>query len=112
MEEFKEYEVWCLSKGYDPNDSKALKEYNLIKRATLLQTKMKLYGDENLNSLADELGIVRQTLSKKISGEANFTIAEAAKLKSRYNLTDKEYEELFKKEITQDEYTGSSKVAE
>ncbi|MCQ2978261.1 MAG: hypothetical protein MJ245_00490 [Clostridia bacterium] len=110
MEEFKEYNDWCLAKGYKPNDTNALKEYNQIKRATLLQMKMKLYGDNNLNSLADELGIVRQTLSKKISGEAVFTLQEAEKLKRRYNLTEKEYHEIFKKEIYQDEYTGSSEV--
>lgn len=110
MEEAKEYEAWCLSKGYDSNDSKALKEYNLIKRATLFQTKMKLYGDENLNSLADELGMVRQTLSKKISGEAVFTLQEAEKIKRRYNLSEKEYYEIFQKEIYQDEYTGSSEA--
>lgn len=111
MQEAKEYNEWCLAKGYKPCDTKALKEYNQLKRATLLQSKMKLYGDNNLNSLADELGIVRQTLAKKISGESNFTMSEANKLKSRYNLSEEEYNEIFKKELNQDEYTASSEVA-
>lgn len=111
MEEAKEYAQWCVAKGYETSDSKALKEYNDLKKASQLKSKMNLYGDDTINSLADYLGIARQTLSRKLSGEADFTQTEMSLIKIRYNLTDEEFTQIFAKEIYQDEHSRSSEVA-
>lgn len=110
MEEAKEYKEWCISKGYKPSDANALKEYSRLKRTILLRSKMALYGDVNLDSLADYLGIARQTLSRKLKGEADFNPTEATMLKIKYNLTDEEFTQIFTKEISLDEYSTSSET--
>ena len=110
MEEAKEYKDWCSDKGYKPSDTKALKEYNELKRISMFRSKMNLYGDNTLDSLADYLGIARQTLSRKLNGEADFTQTEMSMIKIRYNLTDEEFTQIFTKEINQDEHSRSSEV--
>lgn len=110
MDEAKEYKEWCMTKGYKQNDITALKEYNELKRISMFRSKMNLYGDNTLDSLADNLKIARQTLSRKISGEADFTQTEMSMIKLRYNLTDEEFAQLFIKEINQDECTRSSET--
>lgn len=61
----------------------------------LLKAEMILYGD-NLESLAEYLGMTRQTLSRKIK-EATFTQEEMTKIKIRYNLTDEKFAQIFTK---------------
>lgn len=106
-EEAKEYTEWCLAKGYKKNDTEALKEYNELKRTGIIKFKMSLYGDD-ISSLANYLGMARQTLSKKLNGEADFTQTEMSLIKIKYNLTDEEFTQLFAKEICQDEHSRSS----
>lgn len=108
MEEAKEYKEWCSNKGYKPSDVQALTEFNKLKRNSMLQYKMNLYGDNTMNSLADYLGIARQTLSRKLNGEVDFTQTEMSMLKIRYNMTDEEFSQIFTKEIEKDERSRSS----
>lgn len=110
MEEVKEYKEWCVAKGYKPSNTNALKEYNELKRISMLRSKMSLYGDNTLDSLADYLGIARQTLSRKLNGEADFTQTEMSMIKIRYNLTDEEFTQIFTKGINCDEYSTSSET--
>lgn len=110
MEEAKEYKEWCITKGYKPSNANALKEYNELKRISMFRSKMNLYGDNTLDSLADYLGIARQTLSRKLNGEADFTQTEMSMIKIRYNLTNEEFTQIFTKEIYQDEHSRSSEV--
>lgn len=63
----------------------------------LLRAEMVLNGD-NLNTLSDYLGIAHQTLSRKISGKADFTQSEMNKIKERYNLSDERFGQIFSKE--------------
>jgi len=84
-----------------------MEDYNKEQSARLFRSKMALFGD-NLDGLAEHLGIVRQTLSKKIAGEADFTQTEMSLIKVRYSLTDQEYSQLFTKEINQNERSRSS----
>lgn len=108
MEEAKKFSEWCLIRGYKPSNPKALKEYNDYKRIELFKSKMGFYGDNSLDALAEYLRITRQTLSKKINGEAEFTQTEMALIKTRYKLTDAEFIQLFLKEINQNEHSRSS----
>lgn len=111
MEEAKEYKEWCSDKGYKPCDTKALKEYNderRTQRIRLFRSKMSLYGDDTLDSLAEYLTIARQTLSRKINGESDFTQTEMSMIKVRYQLNDEEFSQIFTKEICQNEGSRSS----
>ena len=63
----------------------------------LLKAEMILYGD-NLNTLSEYLGIAHQTLSRKISGKADFTQSEMIKIKERYKLSDEDFGKIFTKE--------------
>ena len=111
MEGTKEFEYWCADKGYKPFDTKALKEYNELKKISMFRSKMNLYGDNTLDSLANYLGLARQTLSRKLNGEADFTQTEMSMIKLRYKLTDEEFAQIFTKEINQeDECSRSSKI--
>lgn len=73
----------------------------------ILLSKMALHGD-NQQNLADRLGINRQTLSRKIKGNADFTQREMNVIRESYNLTDGEFAKMFKKEIVIDESERSS----
>lgn len=68
----------------------------------LLKSKMTLYGDTQ-ESLAKYLSLTRQTLSRKISGEYDFTQTEMSLIKKRYNLTDEEFAQIFTKEVSTNE---------
>jgi hypothetical protein len=57
---------------------------------------MVLYGD-NMESLAEYLGINRATLSRKISGEADWKQREMIMIKDRYKLTDEKFAQIFTK---------------
>lgn len=112
MEEMTDYKSWCESKGYKPSNAKALVEYYneiKIKKTRFIKSKMTLHGD-TIESLAEFLGLARQTLSRKINGEAKFTLAELILIKKRYNLTDEEFIELCTKEAAEYEYTRSSEA--
>lgn len=65
----------------------------------LIRSKMILYGD-TFETLGEYLGLTRQTLSKKVSGEADFTQTEMSLIKKRYELTDEEFAQIFTKEVT------------
>lgn len=73
----------------------------------ILLSKMALNGD-NQQILADRLGINRNTLSRKIKGNADFTQREMNIIRESYNLTDVEFAKMFKKEIVIDEGERSS----
>lgn len=88
-----------------------MEDVNKEQRGRLFRSKMSLYGDDTLDTLAEYLGVVRQTLSRKINGETDFTQTEMSLIKIRYNLTNEEFAQLFAKEIKQDEYSRSSEVA-
>lgn len=110
MKEAEEYKTWCSEKGYKVCDTKALHEYYEDKRTQrirLFRSKMSLHGD-TLDSLASHLGIVRQTLSRKINGEADFTQSEMFMIKSKYELEDEEFTQMFAKENYVDEHSRSS----
>lgn len=64
----------------------------------MLRSKMTLNGDTQ-EKLAAYLGITRQTLSKKISGEYDFTQTEMSLIKNRYELSDEEFAQIFTKEV-------------
>lgn len=61
-----------------------------------LKSKIVLHGETN-EDLAKVLGITVQTMSKKISGQTDFTQTEMNIIREHYNLTDSEYVEMFKK---------------
>lgn len=63
----------------------------------LLKAEMALYGD-NLKTLSDFLGIAHQTLSRKISGKADFTQSEMNMIRCRYQLSDEKFGQIFSKE--------------
>lgn len=63
----------------------------------LLKAQMVLHGD-NLNTLSAYLGIAHQTLSRKISGEADFKQKEMEMIRDRYNLSDEMFVRIFTKE--------------
>lgn len=61
----------------------------------LLKAKMREHGDKGCD-LADALGIVRQTLSCKITGNrGDFTLGEVIAIKKRYGLTNDEVIDIF-----------------
>ncbi|MCQ2059753.1 MAG: hypothetical protein MJY71_08015 [Bacteroidaceae bacterium] len=64
----------------------------------LLRSKMGYFGD-NLISLGDALGIRYTTLSRKVRGQADFTQSEMSIIKTRYNLSDEEFAQIFTKEV-------------
>lgn len=112
MGEMTEYKRWCESNGYKPSNAKALaKYYNelKIKKERFIRSKMSLHGD-TVESLAEFIGIARQTLSRKIYSEAKFTLAELILIKQHYNLTDEEFIELCTQEVAEDEYTRGSEA--
>ena len=55
----------------------------------LFKSKMALYGD-TINSLSEEMGLVRQTVSRRIQNGCGWLDEEIAFLAKRYKLTDKE----------------------
>ena len=65
----------------------------------LLRSKMAYYGD-NLQTLSDAMGIGYRTLSRKVSGQADFNQSEMSVIKTRYNLTDEEYAQIFTKVVS------------
>lgn len=62
----------------------------------LLKSKMVLYGDNNA-TLGKALGITYQTVSAKLNNTngSEFTQKEIYAIKSRYNLTPLEIDEIF-----------------
>lgn len=55
---------------------------------------MENHGDSRVN-LSDYLGITYQTLSKKLNGHFEFTLAELKAIKDRYKLSDSEFCQIF-----------------
>lgn len=51
--------------------------------------------DDNLITLADHLGISRQTLTLKVDNKSDFTQSEIKKIIIRYKLTPEETEQIF-----------------
>lgn len=64
----------------------------------LLKSKMALNG-ETIKSLAEHLGIAYQTCSRKVNGIVDFNQSEMSRIKHRYDLTNKEFAEIFLKEV-------------
>jgi hypothetical protein len=62
--------------------------------ANLLKSKIVLHGD-TLASLAEHLGIARQTLTSKMSGTTDFTQSEIKQIILKYDLTLEETNEIF-----------------
>jgi DNA-binding XRE family transcriptional regulator len=60
----------------------------------LLRSKMVLFGDTT-ESLAEVLGISRQTLSAKINGKIDFWQSEMKIIIVRYDLTPEETHQMF-----------------
>lgn len=60
----------------------------------LLKMKMLEHGDD-VTSLAQYLGIARQTLSSKINGNRDFKQSEIDVIADRYNLTPHEVVSIF-----------------
>lgn len=73
-----------------------------------LKAEMIIFGDD-LNSLADYLGMARQTLARKMN-EASFTQEEMFKIKNRYNLSDEKFVQIFTKEYEENECDRSSEA--
>ncbi len=69
------------------------------KSKRLFNSKRILYGD-SMEDLANYLEISRQALYTKVEGSFDFKQDEMFKIKKRYNLTDKEFVEIFEKEVT------------
>lgn len=63
----------------------------------LLKSVMVL-NDDNVTTLAQKLGITRQTLSLKIEGYNDFKLSEICTIKNLYNLSRDEIFEIFFKE--------------
>lgn len=63
-------------------------------QAKLLKMKMIKYGDD-VASLAECLGITRQTLSSKINGNREFKQSEIDMIADRYDLTPHEVVAIF-----------------
>lgn len=68
----------------------------------LLKSKMTLYGD-TYESLGNRLSLTRQSISKKISGESDWTQTEMSLIKKRYKLSDEEFAQIFTKEVSANE---------
>lgn len=60
----------------------------------MLKSKMALHG-ETIKSMAEQLGIVHQTCSRKINGIVDFTQSEMSKIKKLCDLTDEEFAQIF-----------------
>ena len=67
-----------------------------------LKSKMTLYGDTH-ETLAFYLGLARQTVAKKISGESDWTQTEMSMIKTRYNLDNEEFAKIFTKDVPTNE---------
>lgn len=65
----------------------------MVKR-NLFNSKMALF-DDNLTTLADHLGISRQTLTSKLDNKSDFTQSEIKKIVVRYDLTPEEMDQIF-----------------
>lgn len=64
--------------------------------SNLLKAKMIAFGDEHFtNVLSDVLNISRTTASRKLNGLLDFTQSEINKLKSRYNLSAEDIDQIF-----------------
>lgn len=61
---------------------------------TLLRIQMILHND-SVASLAECLGLNRQSVSNKIKGKREFKQSEIAKIAERYSLTLEEVKEIF-----------------
>ena len=73
-----------------------------------LKAEMIIFGDD-LNSLAQYLGMTRQTLARKMK-EATFTQEEMNKIKNRYDLSDERFVQIFTKEFNDNECNRSSET--
>lgn len=51
--------------------------------------------DDNIESLAQALGVSKPTMHRKISGEISFKQDEISKIKSRYELSTERFMEIF-----------------
>lgn len=60
----------------------------------MLRAEMALYGD-TIEILADYLGIHRITCSRKIAGLSDFNQTEMSMIKSRYDLSDEKFAQIF-----------------
>lgn len=68
----------------------------MVTNATLLKSKMILYGDENFSqSLSELLGISRQTAASKLCSKSSFSQHEIASIAKRYCLTSEEIRKIF-----------------
>lgn len=65
-------------------------------KKNLLEAKMKIHGDIQ-SDLAEAIGISLQTFNYKLNGKngAEFSQSEIQKIKTRYNLTSEEVDEIF-----------------
>ena len=63
-------------------------------KVNVFNSKMALFED-NIETLAEYLGITRQTLSSKIEGTSEFKRDEIDKIITRYKLTPEETHEIF-----------------
>ena len=62
--------------------------------ANVLKSKIVLHGD-TMSSLADHLGISRQTLTLKVSGANDFNQSEIKSIIIKYGLTPEEVDVIF-----------------
>lgn len=60
----------------------------------MLRSKMVLNSD-TYQTLADEMKMDKATFSNKINNKANFSKSEMQYIKEKYNLTAKEFVEMF-----------------
>ena len=74
----------------------------------LLKFEMLKFGDTT-TSLAEYLGIARQTCFNKIK-EGKFTQDEMTKIKIRYNLNNEQFTKIFTKEFILNESNRSSET--
>jgi plasmid maintenance system antidote protein VapI len=56
-------------------------------------------NDDTYEDLAKYLEIATVTVSNKMNNKTPWTLAETLKIKTRYNLTDDQYFEMFNKEV-------------
>lgn len=64
----------------------------------LFKAEMILQGD-TYETLSNYLGIVRQTLYRKIK-DGSFTQTEMSMIKARWNLNNEKFSQLFAKDVT------------
>ena len=65
----------------------------MLKR-NFFNSKMALFND-TVSSLAEYLGISRQTLTLKLDNKSDFTQSEIKKIVIKYNLTPDEMDQIF-----------------